>query len=254
MLDIVLRTCDQAEVHPERGPRFIDCDKPTLIKKCLISLLQSIKNAQHLDEIRLTIVDDHSSTETIEYIKEKIKSFNIEYEIISCEEKGFNYSALKQFEVCRDKGKEWVYCVEDDYLHFPNSIEQFILMSKKLMNITGSTVAIRPDDDLFTYSPNSPHSRRTSVILLGEDRHWRTLYTCHNTMFTHVSVFKDYWELFASLSKFFKKLSVNEDKTINMIWEQIPLFSPIPTLVIHISQNNPPPFVDYQKLWDSIKI
>jgi glycosyltransferase involved in cell wall biosynthesis len=254
VLDIILRTCDHTEVHPERGPRIIDCDKPTLIKKCLVSLLISIDNAKHLDDIRLTVVDDHSSEDTIKYIKEKIESYKIQYEFIRCEVPGFNYSAVKQFEVCKDKGEQWVYCVEDDYLHFPNSIEQFIKTSRHLESVTGYYVAIRPDDDLFTYASNSQHSRRPSIILLGEDRHWRTLYTSHNTIFTHVSVFEEYWELFLSLGKFFKKIPINEDKTINMIWENIPLFSPIPTLVVHISQNNPPPFVDYQTLWNSIKI
>ena len=254
MLDVVLRTCDRSEVHPERGPRFIDCDKPTLIKKCLVSLLEAIQNAKHLDNIRITVVDDHSSEETVRYIKDKIRSYGIEYEFIDCLVEGFNYSAVKQFEVCKNKGENWVYCVEDDYLHLPNSIEQFILMSRRLLGVTGSYVAIRPDDDLFTYSSNSSHSREPCVVLLGEDRHWRTLYTSHNTIFTHVSVFIEYWELFLSLGKFYKKLSINEDKTINLIWEKVPLFSPLPTLAIHISQNNPPPFTDYQTLWNSIKL
>jgi glycosyltransferase involved in cell wall biosynthesis len=254
MLDIVLRTCDRVDVHPERGRRFIDCDKSTLIKKCLISLLESIKRAKDITDIRLTVVDDNSSVQTIEYIEEKIKTYGVEYEVIRCEEQGFNYSAVKQFEVCRDKGREWVYCVEDDYLHFPNAIEQMIKTTKMLVEVTGTYVAIRPDDDVFTYSVNSPHSRRPCMVLMGEDRHWRTLHTAHNTIFTHVDVYKEYWELFHSLGKFFKVLSINEDKTINMIWEKVHLFSPLPTLATHVSQNNEPPFVDYMTLWNSIKI
>ena len=254
MLDIVLRTCDRVDVHPERGPRFIECDKPTLIKKCLVSLLESIKNVKDKTDIRLTVVDDNSSEQTIEYIEDKIKSYNVQYEIVRCEEQGFNYSAVKQFEVCRDKGRQWVYCVEDDYLHFPNAIEQMIKTSKMLVGVTGTYVAIRPDDDVFTYSTNSPHSRRPCMILMGEDRHWRTLYSAHNTVFTHVDVFKEYWELFHSLGKFFRVLPINEDKTINMIWDKVPLFSPLPTLALHISQNNKPPFVDYMTLWNSIEI
>ena len=33
MLDVVFRTCEHTSVHPERGDRFIVCDKTTLIKK-----------------------------------------------------------------------------------------------------------------------------------------------------------------------------------------------------------------------------
>ena len=32
MLDVVFRTCEHTSVHPERGDRFIVCDKTTLIK------------------------------------------------------------------------------------------------------------------------------------------------------------------------------------------------------------------------------
>jgi glycosyltransferase involved in cell wall biosynthesis len=253
-LDIVLRTCDRGPVHPERGPRFIDTDKQTLIKKCLISLLNSIDQAKQLANIKVFVVDDNSVDDTLNYIKNKLVDYKIEHEIIICEKEGFNYSAMKQFEVCKEKGRKWVYCVEDDYLHFPEAIKQMLIMSERFENITGNHIAIRPDDDLFTYSPNSPHSRKPSVILLGDDRHWRTLHNTHNTIFTHADVFKDYWELFASLGKFFKVLSINEDKSINMIWEKVPLFSPIPTLAIHISQNNEPPFVDYKTLWNNTPI
>jgi glycosyltransferase involved in cell wall biosynthesis len=250
-LDIILRTCDRTEVHPERGQRIINVDKITLIKKCYISLLNSIKLAKNLAVIKLTIVDDNSSDDTLVYLKTKAEQYDIDCEIVECVEEGFNFSALKQFELCKNK-TGWVYCVEDDYLHFPNAIKQFIIMSEKLYNITGSYVAIRPDDDVFTYACNNHHSHTPCVVLLGEDRHWRTLYSSHNTIFTHSFVFKEYWELFASLGKFFKKLPINEDKSINMIWEKIPLFSPIPTLAVHISQNNHHPFVDYKTLWSNI--
>jgi hypothetical protein len=253
-LCVVLRTCDHTDVHPERGSRFIDCDKPLLIKKCLISLLNSIKNAEHLAIIELYWLDDNSTEETCTYIKSTIEKFNLKYTYENCKSPGYNSSAYRQFELCKTQSKQWVYCVEDDYLHYPNAIEQMLLMSQKFQSITGNRIAIRPDDDLFVYSPNNPHSRKPSIVLLGEDRHWRTLHCTHNTIFTHKEVFINYDHLFFSLAKYYKNLSIDEDKTINLIWEKIPLFSPIPGLAIHISQNNQPPFTDYKTLWESLEI
>lgn len=253
-LTVVLRTCDRADVHAERGARFIDCPKPLLIKKCLVSLLESINKANHLAEISLYVLDDNSSKETVDDIKVTIEKYGRNYLFETCEETGYNGSALRQFEICKIRGLEWVYCVEDDYLHYPNCIEQLLIMGKRFKQITGSNVAIRPDDDLFTYSTNNPHSRKPSMLLLGDDRHWRTLRSTHNTLFTHVDIFIEYWYLFASLAKYFKKLDVNEDKTINLIWDVVPLFSPIPGLAMHISQNNPPPFADYNTLWESLNV
>jgi len=259
MLDIVLRTCEFTEVHPERGDRFIVCDKTTLIKKCFISLIQSIRLSEY--ETKLWIVDDHSSPELLDYISKKCKNYNITYEIINCEESGFNYSALKQFELCRDKGSKWVYSVEDDYLHYPQAIQSMVAQAEAFTQKFGTNVAIRPDDDVFTYSPNTTYSKKPYRLFLGKDRHWRTLHNTHNTIFTHVDVFKEYWELFSSLAKFFRKTSVCEDGTINTIWSDgvtkngpVPLFSPIPTLAIHISQNNEPTHLEYKKLWDSIDV
>jgi len=253
-LVVVLRTCDHTTVHPERGPRFIDVPKHILIKKCLVSLLESIRLARHITDICMHVIDDRSAPDTIEYIKNKIENYGIGYEFETCSEPGYNASAYKQFEVCRDSNADWVYSVEDDYLHFPECISQMLLMSDRFSRITGSSVAIRPDDDLFLYSPNNAHSRKSSIILHGDDRHWRTIYSSHNTIFASPDIFRNYWHLFASLAAYFKRLNIDEDKSINLIWERIPLFSPIPDLAVHVSQNNEPAFTDYKSLWETIRI
>lgn len=251
---VVLRTCDSADVHPERGPRFIDVPKQLLMRKCLVSLLESIKRAQHLADIELYVLDDNSTPETVDYIKQTVEKYGIKYTLETCKDRGYNGSAFRQFEICRDEAMDWVYCVEDDYLHFPEAIEQMLTGLSKFVSVTGSMVAIRPDDDVFVYAPNNHHSRKSCMVLLGDDRHWRTLTSTHNTLLTHVQVFREYWHLFASLAKYFKKLSINEDATINLIWEVVPLFSPMPGLAMHVSQNNEPRFLDYKSLWESIEI
>ena len=259
MLDVVLRTCDHTSVHPERGERFIICDKTTLIKKCFTSLINSIALADV--DTKLWIVDDHSSADLLQYFRDTCIECNITYQIIQCEKPGFNYSALKQFELCRDKGRKWIYSVEDDYLHYPESIKVMVEQAEAFSSGFGTVVAIRPDDDVFTYSPNTSYSKKPCRIILGKERHWRTLNNTHNTIFTHVDVITQYWELFAALAKYFRQTTVCEDGTINTIWSDgvtkdgpIPLLSPIPTLAIHISQGNEPTHLDYLKLWDSIEI
>ena len=260
MLDIVLRTCDHTEVHPERGERFIPCDKVTLLKTCFHSLLNSIQYAEDKD-IKLWIIDDHSSKQTLDYMEDLCSQKNIQCQIIRLETDGFNHSALKQFEFCRDKGREWIYSVEDDYLHEEKAIDVMLKQAKLFKQSFGRNIAIRPDDDVFTYSSNTAYAKSPCLVFLGYDRHWRTLYNTHNTFFTHVNVMKDYWELFASLAKFFRKTTVNEDGTINTIWSNgvgkdgpVPLFSPIPTLAYHISQGNEPQFGNCKALWNDIKI
>ena len=258
MLDIVFRSCEFVDVHPERGKRFLDVSKTILIKKCFISLVDSISLA-NLD-VNLFVVDDHSSDSLLNFFT-KVSKDKVNTEIISCELKGYNYSAHRQFELCKIKGRKWVYSVEDDYLHFPNAIKILYDEAESFSNLFGTTVAIRPDDDLFTYSMNTSYSKKPCRLFLGKDRHWRTLHTTHNTLFTHVDVFNMYWDLFSSLAKFYKITTVNEDGTINTIWSDgvtkdgpVPLISPIPSLAIHVSQNNAPYWLDYNKLWESIDL
>jgi len=261
MLDIVLRTCDHTDVHPERGPRFIDVDKPVLIKKCFISLINSIILAKDICDIKLWILDDHSETSTLDFFSERCRQQEINLEIIALKNQGFNNSAERQFEYCKNIGRRWVYSVEDDYFHLPLAIKNMLIMGDRFKQLTGNTIALRPDDDPFIYTANTESSKKPCRVFLGNDRHWRTCSNTHNTIFTETDVFKEYWELFASLAKYFKKIPINEDKTINMLWNDgvtsdgpIPLFSPIPTLAMHVSQGNYPHFINYKPLWDSIDI
>lgn len=258
MIDVVFRSCEFSDVHPERGSRFIKTDKLTLIKKCFVSLVNSIVYANI--DTNLYVIDDNSSEELLNFFT-KFCTNKVNLEIISCEIKGYNFSAYRQFELCKTKGRKWVYSVEDDYLHFPNAIKILYEEAENFSNLFGTAVAIRPDDDLFTYSVNTSYSKKPCRIFLGTDRHWRTLHTTHNTLFTHVSIFETYWDLFSSLAKFYKVTTVNEDGTINTIWSDgvtkdgpVPLLSPIPSLAIHISQNNAPYWLDYNKLWKNINI
>lgn len=253
-LHIVYRSCDHTEVHPERGPRYIECDKKTLIKKTFTSLLHSVAIANEVADISVHVIDDHSSDETIAFFKQKCKQHNVPLDIEVTEQRGYNYSAYRQFEKCKEVGTDLIYSVEDDYLHFPESVKQMVIMYNSFYENVGSEIVIRPDDDLFTYSSNNQHSKYRCIVLLGDDRHWRTLTTCHNTFMTHVNVIDQYWELFASLAKYFRQLNISEDDTINKIWSRVPLFSPIPSLAIHVSQNNEPPFIDYMTLWDSVNV
>lgn len=258
MIDIVFRSCEFVVVHPERGKRFLDVDKTTLIKKSFLSLVNSISLSEI--DVNLIVVDDNSSDSLLDYFR-KICQDKINLEIVSCEIKGYNYSAYRQFELCKDRGREWVYSVEDDYLHYPNAIKLLYNEAIYFTNMFERLVAIRPDDDLFTYSGNTSYSKKPCRLFLGKDRHWRTLHNTHNTLFTHVNVFRTYWDLFASLAKFYKITTVNEDGTINTIWSDgvskdgpVPLLSPIPSLAIHVSQNNEPYWLDYKTLWESIDI
>ena len=65
-LDIIIKTCDVKNMHGSTQERFCKTDKLTLIKKCLSSIVIASNNRPY--ETKLTVVDDGSSTETINSI------------------------------------------------------------------------------------------------------------------------------------------------------------------------------------------
>jgi len=262
-LDIALRTCDNNSIHESRsstGKRIIPSDKPMLIKKCFVSLCNSIEKTENTD-IRLWIYDDHSSEDTKKYLKTVAANKNIEYYFFDLEERGHNYSGLKQFECCRDNGRDWSYSVEDDYLHYPSAIPEFLSMGERFRNMLGTPIGIRPDDCPMSYTSNTSFRTKPSIIFLGNDRHWKTTQHTTQTMFLDSSVFKDYWDIFAVMAKYYGRLVIFENDTLNKLWDDgvstrgpVPLFSPIPSLAMHITYDTEPPFTDYKKLWDEIEL
>lgn len=74
-LEIILRTCDRTNVHVDWRVRYCNLPKNEIVIGCTKSLVNSIK--QFKDTlIKLTVLDDHSTEETKEQIKEIIKPVN----------------------------------------------------------------------------------------------------------------------------------------------------------------------------------
>lgn len=256
-LDIILRTCDRQNVHNDWRVRYCDMDKNTLIKGCFNSLLKSINETKNID-INLTILDDHSSEDLTSWLYKKIENTN--FKIVHLEEKGYNYSALKQFEMCRDSTADLVYSVEDDYLHTPSCIfemyNSYIIFQSKLKN---DKIVLYPFDAPEEYDP--PKDR--VFVVHGSNRHWRTGIFTTNVMFTIPKLFQDHWELFEVLAKkyngdYIRKLKENEirvteDNTIWNIWRanNAIRFNPIPSLALHMQFDRQlDPFIDWKKWWE----
>ncbi|WP_438983674.1 hypothetical protein, partial [Vulcanococcus sp.] len=131
-LEIILRTCDRTNVS--KFPRFINVSKAELLLGCVASLVNAANQVQgHI--ISYKILDDNSSQETLYQLQSLFKQSKHSYEFVKLEGTGSHYTALKQFELCRDSNADLVYSIEDDYLHCPTalkeSLEEFIFLQQK---------------------------------------------------------------------------------------------------------------------------
>lgn len=253
-LDVVLRTCDVANVHVDWRVRYHGIEKADLIVGCLSSLVNSINNADGID-INLTVLDDHSSETTLNRIKEVLQRVE-NSKLISLDETGYNNSAYQQWFMCRDSDADLFYSVEDDYLHYPTAIQEMVdsfnLFCDRLKR---DDVVIYPFDEPSEYDPPS----RPDFIVHGSARHWRTGIFTTNVMMTRPQILRDNWELFEVLALKYNGDYLNprtehyeESNTIWKIWQnnRAIRFNPIPSLALHMQfEQQRDPFIDWQQWW-----
>lgn len=253
-LDIILRTCDRTNVHVDWRNRYCNLAKNEIVIGCTRSLVNSIKNVQDTI-IKLVVLDDNSSSETVDTIKQIIQDVNGEF--VSLPEQGYNYSSHQQWLLCRDSHADLVYSVEDDYLHQPSAIQEmidsFYIFSDRLKR---DDIVLYPFDEPSEYNPPS----RTDFIVHGSNRHWRTGVFTTCVLFTTPQIFKSNWGLFETLAlkyngNYLKPRTEHyeESNTIWNIWldNRAIRFNPIPSLALHLQfDQQKDPFIKWETWWD----
>lgn len=243
-LHIILRTHDGANVHSNK--RFINDSKQDIIKKCFMSLIESIKYAENKDDILLTVVDDHSSQETKNYIMNNLKDSGLNYNICELENYGNNESMKKCYELGLKSDKDFIYFVEDDYFHKKEAVDIMIKdYSKFSEKLNNSPITIVPYDDPIDYMSDRIIPTR---IVSGTDRHWRQNFHVTFTMMIPKWILLHFWDKFMEMSNYGD--GVCEDNTINLLYTKFDtfLFSPMPWLAHHMCDMEPV-VGDWKELW-----
>lgn len=258
-LHIVIRTHDGKNIHGNKQ-RYINIPKKDLIIGCISSLINSA-NKVFNHSIYFTILDDHSTEELIHSLKTIFSLSRHSWELIHLEESGFNHSALKQFEYCKNSTADLIYSVEDDYLHSPSSIEEMIdsyINIKKKYEL--NEICIFPYDTPQEYDFNL---KEKFLITREKYRHWKSSTWTTQTFMTSPKVLQTHWKHFERLANEFKVVSkhlihtldwndiVWEDTTIGNVWrDYVPVFHPIPSLALHIQfQEEKDPYINHLEWW-----
>lgn len=258
-LDIILRIHDGKNIHGSK-PRYINVPKKELVIGCVSSLINSanLSNAQ----IKFYILNDHSTQELIEEIENIFSYSKQPWELTHLEERGYNYSALKQFEYCRNSNADLVYSVEDDYLHCPSAIVEMIDAYKLLKkSYELNEICIFPYDTPQEYDFNL---KEKFYVTRSRFRHWKSSTWTTQTFMTSPKVFQEHWKHFEKLAKEFKVVPrklihtlnwddlVWEDTTIGNVWRNhVPVFHPIPSLALHVQfEKEKDPFINHMEWWN----
>lgn len=247
-IEIILRTHNLSNVHKDRQ-RYFNISKTKLIQGCLTSLIRSA-NMLVGHDVSYVVLDDHSTDELIDSFDDIFALTSYPYQIINLDQRGHNYSGLKQFEYCKNSTADIVYSVEDDYLHCSSAlvemVEAYVLFKQKMQK----EVCIYPFDMPDDYVP--PWLEPCYVVH-GTKRHWKTGTWTTQTMMCNPCVFNDYWAIFEELANGYDPNThlIHEGNTISKIWKNhVPRFSPIPSLALHMQfDTQVDPFIDWKMWW-----
>jgi len=259
---IIVRVNTEIEIWDQSKKRLFEHPKIEYTIRSINSLKNSIKFCQNKYpnlKIKTIIIDDHSKEENLHKIKKLINGENIE--IISLEHKKYESiikkqktketfsnlaSLLKSFEIAKDQGKDLIFFVEDDYLHFEPMLEEMVASYERIASQIGKDIFMCPSDYPYLYMNNEKTN-----ILIGNKRHWRTINKTLCTFMTSNNLLNRYWE------NFYKNCLDRHDpfeKYINEIYKKEFSISPLKSLSLHLTNVNSSyglsPFIDYKKIWD----
>ena len=262
---IIVRVNTEIEVWDQNKRRLFEKPKIDYSIRSIKSLIKSINLCQkkYSDlKIKTIVLDDSSTEENLEKIKQIIK--DVDSEIISLETKKFETKIKKQksqetfsnlaslfqsFEIGKKIGEDLIFFIEDDYLHFETMLNEMISTYERVSSQVGKDILMCPADYPYLYMNNEKTN-----ILIGNKRHWRTINKTLCTFLTSKKLLDLYWE------NFLKNCEDRHDpfeKYINEIYKKEFCISPLKSLSVHLTNVNSSyglsPFINYKKLWDQNK-
>ena len=259
---IIVRVNTEIEVWDQNKRRLFEKPKIDYSIRSIKSLIKSINLCQkkYSDlKIKTIVLDDSSTEENLEKIKQIIK--DVDSEIISLDTKKFETKIKKQksqetfsnlaslfqsFEIGKKIGEDLIFFIEDDYLHFETMLNEMISTYERVSSQVGKDIFMCPADYPYLYMNNEKTN-----ILIGNKRHWRTINKTLCTFLTSKKLLDLYWENF---SKNCEDRHDPFEKYINEIYKNEFCISPLKSLSIHLTNVNSSyglsPFINYKDLWD----
>ena len=262
---IVLRMNTVVEIWDQKKKRLFEQPKVEYSIRSINSLIKAItvcRNKYPVIKIKTIIVDDQSKKDNLDKIRKLIQDQNIEIipldhekykSIIKKQEKTETFSnlasLLQSFEIGKNQSDDLIFFIEDDYIHSETMLDEMIASYERIASQVKKDIIMCPADYPYLYMNNEKTN-----ILIGSNRHWRTINKTLCTFMLSKNLLSKYWE------NFYKTCLDRHDpfeKYINEIYENEVCISPIISLSLHLTNINSSyglsPFLDYKKLWEDNK-
>ena len=261
---ILFRSCTSELIMDQNKKRLFNQKKSEYTFRSLNSLLKSItfaKNLFHNVAFEILVTDTNSYPNDIKKITSLLSKYEIKNRIIIINTKEFeskivgNYSNAKfanmanlytSLELVKNNDEDIVYFVEDDYVHTNRAISEMLFTYEKISSILNTDIFLLPADYPFLYSKSN-----NTKIFLGDKNHWRLV---DESLVTFMTSKKIIIKSMDALMKMATEWKDPWEKPLHEIYNNVPCFSPIPSLSMHCANINSafglPPNVDWKKLWE----
>jgi len=252
---IVFRTCDVVQsLHG--APRPFGLSKLELIQVCFLSLYESLQHVPH----EIHILGDRISDD----LQAFFRRFPVQVTVGAY---GNEESIRASFALgaARDP-EEWVYVVEDDYLHqahaFPYIDEllanrETILRDARLRpqrrSLWPENLLVRglADRELYVFPPDYPDrydagKRRFSLMFLAPSTHWRQVGNTTFTVLAQAASLRRHADTIERASRGAKDGYLSRKLYGNLLFTRRGLcLSPVPGLSTHMHESTMTPLVDW---------
>ena len=272
-LTIIFRSCTNVNMLTQNKKRLFDKEKSEYTLRSLNSIISSLSEAKiSFPNIifDLVVIDYNSKKDDLFLIekilnksnfntpiislnmsdfKDKIKKLNAKNEQVTENQMSNMANIHKSLLYAKNKCKDLVYFVEDDYLHLQESIKEMIFSYERISSQLNKELILCPTDYPYLYTKLEP-----SNIFLGSSKHWRTVNETLCTFLTSKNIIEKYWDKFISMSEF---EHYPFEKPLHEIYKEEYCLTPIPSLALHCTNINSifglSPNIDWQKVWEDNK-
>ena len=213
--------------------RFNNFNKTIIIKKCWLTIQKSLKKTD-----TIFLIEDNLSKDTLNWL---LENSIVPVSVVSVPEHNweFHQHTVTLVQTLKEQAtvfpEELHYIVEDDYLHVANALT---VLEDTLKDWNGFAV---PYDYPDRYSNPKP-----STVMIGKDRHWRTIDSSTMTVLTKGKT----W--LAVIEALEQAAPTSNDKIFEKIYEHIPCINPLPGLASHLTDRHHTPLVDWVSIWENI--
>ena len=265
---IIFRTNTDVEIWDQNKKRLFEEPKIQYSLRALKSLIKTVnfsKTKYPNIKFKIIIVDDKSKGENLNKLKKLTDESDLDMSITSLNHEKYRNiikqqkndqtfsnlaSLLQSFQLGKEHGKDLVFFVEDDYLHFEPMMEEMIASYERIASQVNKDIFMCPADYPYLYMNNEKTN-----ILIGNKRHWRTINQTLCTFMTTKNLLDKYWDNFYNTC-----LDRNDpfEKHLNEIYTKEFCISPLKSLSLHLTNVNSSyglsPFINYKKLWDENEV